>query len=128
MKTRINPIPELPSSMDPQLRRALTDIFQKQNIQINHTAHDSTSIASSQIVAADLVLVDATAGTVLCTLIPAVDWQDKFLRIKKMNSNTNTVLITGNASETIDEATTATISAQYRSYCLFSDGSNWLIV
>lgn len=128
MKTRINPIPDLPMSMDPQLRRALMDIFQKQNTQINHTAHDSTSIATSQTVAADLVLVDATAGTVLCTLIPAIDWQDKFLRVKKMNSNTNTVLIKGNGGETIDEGSTKTISVQYRSYCFYSDGSNWLIV
>lgn len=127
-QSRVNPAIELPADMEPQLRRALTEVLQKHVSQINHFALDSTAISSTQVIAADLVLVDATAATVVCTLVPAIDWVDKLITVKKMSANTNTVLITGQAGETIDEQATVTISVQYRTLSVQSDGANWFIV
>ncbi len=47
--------------------------------------------------------------------------------IKKIDSSANTVTIDANGSETIDGQLTVTLTAQYESVTLVSDGSNWFI-
>jgi len=44
------------------------------------------------------------------------------------NVGTGTITVDGNASETIDGATTAVISAQFASIMIVCDGSNWHII
>jgi hypothetical protein len=50
------------------------------------------------------------------------------LTIKKIDASVNAVTIDGNASETIDGATTKALSSQYASYEIACDGSAWYIV
>lgn len=73
------------------------------------------------------VAVDATAGDVTVTLPAASGSQGRTLVIKKTDSTTNLVIIDGNGSETIDDATTQSIAAQYVSVMLICDGSEWWI-
>ena len=49
-------------------------------------------------------------------------------RIVIKNIGTDTVTIDGAGAQTIDGSTTKTISSQYGSLELFSDGSNWHII
>ena len=87
MPSRVPPNIELPSDMEDQQRRALTEILSKHAEQINHTAFDITTISSATIVAHDVVLIDATGtATVVATLVPAKDWRDKVMRIKIISS------------------------------------------
>jgi hypothetical protein len=48
--------------------------------------------------------------------------------IKKIDSGAGNVIIDGNASETIDGATTYTLTTQYESVTIVSDGATWWIV
>ncbi len=76
-----------------------------------------------------VILVDSTSGTVTITLLAAATAGDGFqVAIKKTDSSGNTVVIDGNASETIDGATTLTLSTQYDVALLVSNGTNWFVV
>lgn len=92
----------------------------------------SRSISSSDsVVAGDrnkTLLVSASGGAVTITLIAAATAASGFVvTIKKTDSSGNAVTIDGNASETIDGATTKALSGQYNSVILVCDGSNWHI-
>ena len=128
MPSRVPPNIELPSDMEDQQRRALTEILSKHAEQINHTAFDITTISSATIVAHDVVLIDATGtATVVATLVPAKDWRDKVMRIKVISS-TGIGLIAAQSGETIDGTATASISGSLHCFQLVSNGDNWFIV
>jgi hypothetical protein len=74
-----------------------------------------------------LVDDDTAAGAVTITLPPAIDSTDRIIVVKKIGS-TGAVTVDGNASETIDGATTQVISAQYDAMQVVSDGANWFII
>lgn len=74
-----------------------------------------------------LVDDDAAAGAVTVTLPAAADNDQRSLSIKKIGS-TASVTIDPNASETIDEASSLVISAQYDAASLWCDGSNWWLI
>lgn len=76
-----------------------------------------------------LIKVDATSGTVTVALIAAATAGDGFqIAVKKTDSSANTVIIDGNSSETIDGATTLTLSTQYDVAIITCDGSNWHVI
>lgn len=75
-----------------------------------------------------VILCDATSGAITITLPAASGLADKMFYIKKTDSSANAVTIDGNASETIDGATTKTLAAQYDSALIVCNGSNWFIL
>jgi hypothetical protein len=75
----------------------------------------------------DLILCTAASAWTL-TLYAAASNSGKVLRIKKTDANFNAITIDGNASETIDGATTTTINSQYEELTVICDGSNWHIL
>ena len=77
--------------------------------------------------AASIYLCDATGGNVTVTLPAAADNTHRTYTIKKVDSSANTVIIDGNASETIDGGLTATLTVQYEAVCIACDGSNWWV-
>lgn len=89
----------------------------------------STKTSNYTVTEADrdrLILVDATSGAVTITLLAAATAGNGFrVAIKKIDSSGNSVTIDGNLSETIDGNTTSTLSTQYDSDNLISNGSNW---
>ena len=76
----------------------------------------------------DVILVDASGGSVTITLHAAATARKKAYYIKKMDSSANSVVIDGNAAETIDGAATKSTTTQYVSFTLIPDGTNWIIV
>lgn len=74
------------------------------------------------------ILADATGGNITVTLPAAASHSGRVYNVKKTDSNANTVTLDGNASETIDGATTYALSAQYEALTIQSDGSNWHIL
>ena len=76
----------------------------------------------------DIVLYDATSGAGTVTLYTAVGNSGRMVGIKKTDSSANAVVIDGNASETIDGATTKEIQFQNSSMTILSDNSNWRII
>lgn len=75
----------------------------------------------------DVLTADGAGGAFTITLHAASTWT-KTLTIKRMNSGANNITIDGNASETIDGATTKVLSQQYESVTLASTGTNIVII
>lgn len=76
----------------------------------------------------DVILCDDTSASFTITLFAASGNSGKVLRIKKTNATlANQVTIDGNASETINGATTTTINTQHEFITIVCDGTNWQI-
>ena len=73
-------------------------------------------------------LTDASSGAITLTLPSAVGIAGKRYDVKRLNSGGNNVVIATTGSETIDGASTQTLSNQYDSFTFVSDGSNWYIL
>lgn len=118
--------PYLPVDMSPHLRQALDRAFELHATQINWaTAHTVQTMYSSGVAGTDLVLADASVGTVTVALVPAIKWRDRIIRVKKIDPSVRTVIVQPASGETIDGTACATISAQYSTMRLFSDGTQW---
>lgn len=76
----------------------------------------------------DYIIADASSAAFTLTLPTAVGNTGKAFLIKKIDATVNAVTVDGNASETIDGATTQVINGRYGSLNIVSDGSNWIIV
>lgn len=76
----------------------------------------------------EVVLADATGGAFTVTLPTAVGHGGKVFTVKRMNSGANAVTIGTTSSQTIDGATTASLSSQYSARTVVSDGTNWQVL
>ena len=74
----------------------------------------------------DDYVIDCTSGTFTVTLPASSGRTGRILIIK--NSGAGTITVDGNASETIDGAATYSISVQYGTVQIMSDGTNWKII
>src|SRR6185312_1723327 len=70
------------------------------------------------------VLCNATTGARTITLTTAVNSFTTY-HIKKLDSSANNCTIATTNSQTIDGVTTKSLSSQYQSATVFSDGANW---
>ena len=77
----------------------------------------------------DYILVDddAAGDDVTINLPPAENHESELKQIKKLGS-TGDVVLDGDGTQTIDGFQTQSITAQYNSLSLMSDGSNWNIL
>ena len=110
-------------------RSLITNFDQPLDIQYLEFGDDpiSTSSSLTENIGLYTKLVDATSGNVTITLPTAVENFAAFI-IKKIDSSTNTVIVDGNASETIDGDATITIYDQYNYIEIISDGTNWKVI
>jgi hypothetical protein len=74
----------------------------------------------------DDYVIDCTSGTFTVTLPASSGRTGRILIIK--NSGAGTITVDGNGSETIDGATTYSLSVQYATIQIISDGTNWKII
>jgi hypothetical protein len=70
--------------------------------------------------------IDCTSGTFTVNLFTAVGNTGRILIIK--NSGTGTITVDPNGSQTIDGATTQSLSTQWSRVHIISDGANWKII
>jgi uncharacterized membrane protein len=75
-----------------------------------------------------VVLADAPVGQVSIHLPACAVNVDRMITVKKIDSTTNSVVINPNGSETIDGSTTKTLTVQYASLTIISDGTEWHIL
>ena len=95
----------------------------KKNI-VTVTSASYSAISSNSFILAD----DDTAGGVVTITLPTANGNSGLeYKVKKIGSTAN-VVIDGNESETIDGATTTTLTVQYESITIVCDGSNWWII
>jgi hypothetical protein len=76
----------------------------------------------------DAVLIcDTTGGSIVINLLPALEWQEKRLTVKKIIA-ANTVTVVPDGSETIDDAPDLDWTTQYESHEFVSEGGEvWII-
>lgn len=83
------------------------------------------------VVAADqnkIILCDATGGAFTLTLTAAATLGSRFrFTAIKTDSSSNAITVDGNAAETINGATTFSISKQYQSATFVCNGSTWYV-
>ena len=85
--------------------------------------------ATGNVVSGDyLIIADATGGAITMALPPAALVPGRIYAFKRVNSGANAVVIDPNASETIDGAATYTLSAQWNSVTIMSNGTAWFII
>lgn len=90
-------------------------------------AYAAKSAAYTMTAADYMVDVSGAAASVTITLPAAAGITGTVYVIKRSDATWNTV-IDGNAAETIDGAATITLSAQYQSRTIVSDGTNWKVI
>lgn len=73
------------------------------------------------------VLVDASGANRTITLPAAASHNKRVYVVKKVDASANTVTIDGNASETIDGATTKVLTTQWQSVTLQCNGTAWFL-
>ena len=74
------------------------------------------------------ILCDATSAAFTVTLPAVATSTGTILQIKKTDSSANAVTIDGNASETIDGATTQILSTQWDCLTIQCNGTSWYII
>jgi len=85
--------------------------------------------ATGNVVSGDYLLVcDATAGAITMTLPSAALVPGRIYVFKRINSGANAVVVDPSGAETIDGAATHTLSAQWNSVTIMSDGTAWFII
>lgn len=73
-----------------------------------------------------IVLMNASSAPLTVVLPDATTVIEREITIKKNDSSANVVTIATSASQTINGASTTTLSSQYESITVVSNGSNWL--
>jgi hypothetical protein len=76
----------------------------------------------------NIVLASAASSNYTITLPAAASNTGKTYYIKKTDNTVYTITIDGNASETIDGATTLVLYVQYDAVRIVCDGSNWHVI
>lgn len=84
----------------------------------------TTSSSYSATAAMSMILCDTTSNNITVNLFAASGNEGHRITIKKIHAS-NAVTIDGNASETIDGATTIKLSADDEAVTLVCDGTNW---
>lgn len=77
---------------------------------------------------ASVVTSDATSGAVTLTLPSAATvGNGKTYRFKKIDASGNSVTVNTSSSQTIDGASSKSLTTQWQSLTVISDGTNWLV-
>ena len=107
------------SKIEQQINRAADSfLFPVTRITSSYTQNQNDAI----------ILADATAGSITITLLPALEWEQKRLTVKKIDSSGNSVVVDASGAETIDGAANKSTSTQYNSYDFVSEGGQVFII
>lgn len=88
----------------------------------------SVTATTTATAAEYLILANATSGAITVNLPAVAASEGALLVVKKTDASGNAVTLDGNASETIDGATTQAITTQYDAITVACDGTAWWIV
>jgi len=113
------------------LRLAAPTLGASYNLTLPYPSDLQSKTGNYTVLGSDgTVVCSASGGAFTLTLPAAASFSNKLLTFKKSAADTsfNAITIDGNASETIDGATTTTLDTAGESVVILSDGSNWHIV
>ena len=85
--------------------------------------------ATGNVVSGDYLLVcNAAGGSITLTLPPVALVPGRIYVFKRINAGANAVIVDGYASETIDGAATHTLTPQWNSLAIMTNGVAWFII
>jgi hypothetical protein len=97
--------------------------------EIDRHDHIRTVTADENVALTDgTILVDATSGDVTLTLPTALNAESMIYNFKKIDASANQMIVDGNGSETIDGALNKSITTQWESFSIQSNGTAWYIL
>lgn len=111
--------------------QAVTRAFDTQDAAVTAAARTTVRAVTADDAANlsdDLLVVDATAGAVTIALPAAAGAFGAAFAVKKVDASGNAVTIDANGAETIDGAATVSISTQWETVRVVSDGSGWFVL
>lgn len=76
----------------------------------------------------DIVLCNAAGGAFTVTLPSATGNTGRQFVVKRLNSGSNTVAVAAVGGQTIDGASSVSLSVQYQIITVVCDGSNWFTI
>jgi hypothetical protein len=108
----------------------LANATPKSTFDVTGSVGAKVTSVSATYTAADeyVILVDASGANRTINLPASSGVTNRIYIIKKTDNSANTVTIDGNASETIDGATTKVLTTQYEKVQIICNGSNWFII
>ena len=75
-----------------------------------------------------LLICDASGGAITMTVPPAALVPGRIYAFKRINAGANQVIVDGYGAETIDGAATHTLTPQWNSVTIMSNGTAWFIL
>lgn len=75
-----------------------------------------------------IIICDASGGAFSVTLYAVSGNAGRVIEIVKIDSSGNAVTVDGNASETLNNATTQSLASRYSSIRLWCSGTEWVIL
>lgn len=94
----------------------------------NHNVVSITSATYSATIDNDIINCNCTSNAITISMPTAVGNGGKQIVVRKSDSTTNNVVVEGNLSETINGALNISLTQQYTSVSLVSDGANWMVI
>jgi len=74
------------------------------------------------------ILADASGGAFTETLPAAVSYPNRIFNIKKIDASANVVTVGVTGGNTIDGVGSKTLTVQYQSIMVQSNGANWFVI
>jgi lysophospholipase L1-like esterase len=88
----------------------------------------STTFVNTTLTSVDQTVLASASSTLTVTLPAAASNAGRKYTIKKIDDTANTVVVDANASETIDGATTQTLTSQFDAITIQCNGTSWFIL
>lgn len=87
-----------------------------------------TGTGTQSVGGANVYLVSAAGGAITMTLPTAGNAKGREIVFKKTDSSANAVTLSPQGGATVDGAASATLTTQYQTRRLYSDGTNWWLL
>lgn len=88
-----------------------------------------TTAIDRLVIDTDCVIRGNAASAALSVVLPsAATWPGRQIIVKKIDATANAVMIAAAGGQTIDGAATLSITTQYQSYTMVSNGTGWDII
>lgn len=109
----------------------IADSAQSSGLKWGYYGRTVTSYSSTTSISAedDVILMDASGGSITLTLPNAVTYPGKIIKAKRIDSTVaNSAVLDGVGSQTIDGILSFNLRTQYSYVEIVSDGTNWAIL
>ncbi len=103
-------------------------IFHNNSGYVTENSGTVTKTADYTAVAEEFILGDATSNNVTITLPAASAAANRPFNIKKIDASANLVILAAAGADTIDGAATVSLTVQYQSLTVVSNGTSWYIL